>query len=62
MNIDTKRIREQLFMTQDEFAKAIGVSVVSVSKWERGINKPTLKFLKVIVELARDNGIYVEGV
>lgn len=60
MNIDTKKIREQLFLTQAEFAKLIGLSEVAISKWERGINKPTLKHLKVIVEIARDNGIWVE--
>ena len=60
MNIDTKKIREQLFLTQAEFAKLIGLSEVAVSKWERAINKPTLKHLKVIVEIARDNGIWVE--
>ena len=34
------RLRTRLGLTQEEFAKKIGVSVFAVSKWERGLHKP----------------------
>jgi putative transcriptional regulator len=33
---DIKNIRERLGMTQEEFARKIGVTVTTVSRWERG--------------------------
>jgi len=33
---DIKNIRERLKMTQEEFARRIGVTVTTVSRWERG--------------------------
>ncbi len=39
-NYPIKKIREELKMTQLEFANAIGVTPGSVSRWERGIHEP----------------------
>jgi DNA-binding transcriptional regulator YiaG len=33
---EVRRIRKQLGLTQDEFARLIGVHLVSVSRWETG--------------------------
>ncbi|MBI5748138.1 MAG: helix-turn-helix domain-containing protein [Nitrospinae bacterium] len=33
---DIKNIREKLGITQEEFARRIGVTVTTVSRWERG--------------------------
>ena len=33
---DIKNIRERLGITQEEFARKIGVTVTTVSRWERG--------------------------
>lgn len=55
MNI--RNIRRKAFMTQDEFAKQIGVSVSAVRTWEQGVSKPSLKTLKKIVEFCKRNGI-----
>ena len=33
---DIKNIRERLGITQEEFARRIGVTVTTVSRWERG--------------------------
>ena len=39
--MDIKKIREKLKMTQVEFAKGIGVSVMSIKRWESGANPPS---------------------
>ncbi|MBI4378687.1 MAG: helix-turn-helix domain-containing protein [Nitrospinae bacterium] len=40
---EIKNIRESLGMTQDEFARRIGVTVTTVSRWERGDSLPKSK-------------------
>ena len=46
-----KRLREALNMTQREFAQALGVKELAVSRWERGVAKPRLD-LEQVVKLA----------
>jgi DNA-binding transcriptional regulator YiaG len=46
-----KNIRIELGMTQEEFAQAVGVSVSTVSKWERDIFSPSRLASKVIDDL-----------
>lgn len=46
-----KRLREALNMTQREFAQALGVKELAVSRWERGVAKPQLD-LEQVVKLA----------
>lgn len=57
MNI--KEIRLKAFMTQDEFAKQIGVSTSAVRTWEQGVSKPSLKAQKKIVEFCKRNRIAI---
>lgn len=38
---DIRRIRKALGLTQPQFAQLLGVSWVTVSKWERGRARPT---------------------
>jgi len=38
---EIKNIRFSLDMSQDEFAKALKVSVGTVQSWEQGISKPS---------------------
>lgn len=57
--MDTKKIRISAFMTQVEFANAIGVSANTVRAWEQGVFNPSLKAQKKIVEFCRKNGIDV---
>ena len=53
-------LRSKLNLSQEEFGKLIGVSFVSVSRWERGEFKPT-KIVKVrIDELLKKHYIEVE--
>ena len=43
-----KRIRQQILLSQKDFADAIGVSFSTVNRWENGKNIPNFKDLKKI--------------
>ena len=52
-------LRNKLIITQEELAKMLGVSYVSVNRWENGHHEPTIKIKRKLVELLKDNGIEV---
>lgn len=54
---DIKRIRRKAFMTQEEFAKEIGVSFATVNRWETGKAKPNIKAMRLIDEYCKKNDI-----
>jgi DNA-binding transcriptional regulator YiaG len=54
---DIKRIRRRAFMTQEDFAKELGVSFATVNRWETGKAKPNLKAMKLIDEYCKKNDI-----
>ena len=55
-------LRSKLNLSQEEFGKLIGASLVSVSRWERGEFKPT-KIVKIRNdELLEENHIVVREV
>ena len=50
-------LRAKLNLSQEEFGKLIGASLISVSRWERGEHEPT-KLVKVrLKELAKEHNI-----
>lgn len=46
-----KLLREKMFVSQKELAQIIGVSFVSVNRWETGKFNPTIKAKKKLNEL-----------
>lgn len=54
---DIKRLRMKAILTQEEFAKEIGVSFATVNRWETGKAKPTIKAMKLIDEYCKKNNI-----
>jgi len=46
-----KRIRESLFLTQEEFAQKLGVTKLTISYWERGLRNPSSLAVKAILML-----------
>lgn len=57
-----KKLREKLIISQEELASLLGVSLTSVNRWETGKNHPTIKTKRKIVELCKQNNIYLEEV
>ena len=47
----TKNIRDKEGLTQKEIAKYLGVSSITVSRWERRVQNPSAKNLKKIIFL-----------
>ena len=37
---EIRELRDKLRLTQVEFAQRIGVSSITISRWERGANRP----------------------
>lgn len=52
--MDTKAIRERLNLTQEQLAQKIGVSWVTVARWERGIVKTSPLAQKAIENLLKE--------
>ncbi|MEI8126154.1 MAG: helix-turn-helix transcriptional regulator [Parachlamydiaceae bacterium] len=46
-----KEIRKQLNLSQEEFAKKLGVSFTSVNRWENGQTKPSKLARRQILNL-----------
>lgn len=52
-----KLIRQKSILSQEAFAKELGVSFATVNRWEAGKTKPTYKTMKLIDEYCRKNNI-----
>jgi len=50
---EIKNLRLKLMMTQTEFAKLVGVSFLSINRYENGKSKPTFKVQRKLTELRR---------
>jgi len=50
---DVVRLRARLGLSQEKFARKLGVSVFAVSNWERGLNKPRGLSLRALERLAK---------
>ena len=46
-----KEYRDKKLITQEELAKILGVSFVSVNRWENGHFSPTIKIKRKLKEL-----------
>jgi DNA-binding XRE family transcriptional regulator len=56
-----KLLREKMFVSQKELAEILGVSFVSVNRWETGKFNPTIKAKKKLNDLFIKNNIKTEG-
>ena len=59
---EIKKIRQRSFLTQQDFAKKIGVAFSSVNRWETGRAKPNLKAMKNINQFCLNNNIPYETI
>lgn len=56
-----KYVREKLFLSQEAFAKELGVSFATVNRWETGRYKPNYKAKKAFHEFCKKNNLDLEG-
>lgn len=52
-----KKLREVLLITQQELADLLGVSIVTVNRWENGKFEPTMKEKRKLSKMFNENGI-----
>jgi DNA-binding transcriptional regulator YiaG len=50
---DLSAVREKLKLTQLDVARTIGVHWVTVSKWERGVSRPSAHQIEILTYFAR---------
>jgi len=53
-------MRQQLGMTQEELAQALGITVGTVSRWEKGRFRPSRLARALILEYARTHNVVVD--
>ena len=52
-----KTLRQKMLITQTELANLLGVSFVSVNRWENGVFEPTMKIKRELAPLLAKYGI-----
>lgn len=57
-----KVTRQKAFMSQEAFAKEIGVSVATINRWENGKSRPNLSALKSIKVFCEAQGLPYEDI
>jgi transcriptional regulator with XRE-family HTH domain len=48
-----RELREKLDLTQEELARELGVTMMVVSRWERGLSKPSRRSFQKLQSLER---------
>ena len=54
---DIRTIRQKCLLSQEAFAKELGVSFVTVNRWESGKTTPTYKTMKLIDDFCKGHSI-----
>ncbi len=54
---DIKTIRKKCFLSQEAFAKELGIAFSTVNRWENGKAKPNYKTMKLIDDFCKKQGI-----
>ncbi len=57
-----KMTRQKAFLSQEEFAREMGVSVITINRWENGKCKPNLTALKKLKSFCEKHGLSYETV
>ena len=55
--IDIKAIRQSLGFTQEDLARAMGLALSTVSKWEQGVTSPSRLAREKIERLLKKEGL-----
>ena len=54
---EIKLTRQKSFMTQDEFAKEVKVSIATINRWETGKSRPNITAIKRIKSFCNANNL-----
>lgn len=54
-----KAVRESLLVTQEELAAELGVTPITVCRWETGKVEPSMKAKKAIRDLCKRKGLTI---
>lgn len=57
-----KMTRQKAFMSQEEFAREMEVSVITINRWENGKCKPNLSAMKRIKHFCEENSLSYESI
>lgn len=57
-----KILRQKSLMTQEDFAKELGVSPSTVNRWETGKSRPNLTAMKKLKSFCSKNGLPYERI
>ncbi|MCY2902855.1 helix-turn-helix domain-containing protein [Mycoplasmopsis arginini] len=52
-----KELRNKMLLSQEEFAKVLGVSFASINRWENGKHEPTIKIKRKLRALFNEYGV-----
>ena len=52
-----KQYREKMFLSQEDLAQKLGISYVTVNRWENGKFEPTIKMKKKLYNLFKKAGL-----
>lgn len=55
-----KKFRQSRFLSQEDFAKEIGVSFTTVNRWETGKSKPTYRTKQLINNYCLEKNIAID--
>ena len=58
--VKIKEYRQRKFLTQEDLAKILSVSVTSITRWENGKFEPTMQIKKRLYQLFVEAGMKVE--
>ena len=53
---EVKEIRKKLGLTQDDFAFQLGVTPMTVRRWESGKTKPSRMARRLLEEISKEKG------
>jgi DNA-binding XRE family transcriptional regulator len=56
-----RQLREKMILSQTEFALLLGVSNVTVSRWETGKSFPTIKLKRKLMQMFNEYNISIKG-
>ena len=56
-----KKLRESMILSQEEFAKYLGVSFATVNRWEKGHHEPTYAAKRKIIALCKKQNISLDA-